>query len=101
MIQVFPQKNSIQNDESELINLVLSNYEKKDIDCISKKVKSLKCKYCSYSPITQIAGISYLYFKNCKKEKISLKSLCDSLLISQNSVYLYLKHSCVKNWKIK
>ena len=29
LIQVFRQKNSIQNDESELINLVLSNYEKR------------------------------------------------------------------------
>ena len=101
LIQVFPQEKLVQNDEFELVNLVLSNYAKKDIDCISKNVKSLKCEYCSYSPITQIAGISYLYFKKYKKEKISLKSLCESLLISQNSVYLYLKHSCVKNWKIK
>ena len=98
LIQVFPQSKLLQNDVFNLINLTLSNYEKKDIDCISKRVKSLKCEYCSYSPITQIAGISYLYFKKYKKEKISLKSLCESLLISQNSVYLYLKHSCVKNF---
>ena len=101
LIQVFPQKNTIQNDEFELINLVLSEYEKSDIENISKKIKQFKCEYCSYSPITQIAGISYLYFKNCKKEKISLKSMCDSLLISQNSVYLYLKHPCIKNWVLK
>ena len=29
LIQVFPQKNSIQNNESELVNLVLSIYEKR------------------------------------------------------------------------
>jgi len=96
LIQVFPQKNTIQNNEFELIDLVLSFLEKSDVVNISKKIKDLKCEFCSYSPITQIAGITYLYFKNCKKEKKSLKSLCNSLLISQNSVYLYLKHSCIK-----
>lgn len=101
LIQVFPQKNTIQNDEFALVNLVLSEYEKSDIENISKNIKSLKCEYCSYSPITQIAGISYLYFKKCKKEKRSLKSLCNSLLISQNSVYLYLRHPCIKNWVLK
>ena len=96
LIQVFPQKNTIQKNEFELIDLVLSFLEKSDVVNISKKIKDLKCEFCSYSPITQIAGITYLYFKNCKKEKKSLKSLCNSLLISQNSVYLYLKHSCIK-----
>ena len=28
LIQIFPQKNTIQNDEFELINLVLSEYKK-------------------------------------------------------------------------
>ena len=31
------------------------------------------------------------------KEKKSLKSICDCFLISQNSVHLYLNHSCIDN----
>ena len=98
LIQYFPQTNTLHNDESQLVNLLLSNFPKKDIENITEKIQKLKCEYCSYSPITQIAGISYLYFKHCKNDKKPLKSICDLFLISPNSVYLYLKHSCVKNW---
>ena len=31
--------------------------------------KNLVCEFCSYSPITQIAGISYWYFKALMKQK--------------------------------
>ena len=68
LIQVFPQKTTIQNNEFELLELVLSFLEKSDVVNISRKIRDLKCDFCSYSPITQIAGITYLYFKNCKKE---------------------------------
>ena len=98
LIQHFPQKNTLHNDESQLVNLLLSNLPKKDIENITKKIQKLKCEYCSYSPITQIAGISYLYFKYCKNDKKPLKSIYDSFLISPNSVYLHINHSCVKNW---
>jgi len=63
--------------------------------------KNLVCEFCSYSPITQIAGISYWYLEVFMKQKKTLKSICDSFLISQNSVHLYLNHSRVNNWNSK
>ena len=100
LIQVFPQENILSNNISKLAELLLSyaNFEREDKCKISQLTNTLVCKYCSYSPITQIAGISYWYFKALMKQKKSLKSICDCFLISQNSVHLYLNHSCVNNW---
>ena len=100
LIQVFPQENILSNNISKLAELLLSyaNFEREDKCKISQLTNTLVCKYCSYSPITQIAGISYWYFKVYMKQKKSLKSICNNFLISQNSVHLYLNHSCVNNW---
>ena len=100
LIQIFPQENILSNDTSRLADLLLSytNFEKVDKCKISQLINNLACKYCSYSPITQIAGISYWYFKVHMKQKKSLKTICNNFLISQNSVHLYLNHSCVNNW---
>ena len=103
LIQIFPQENILSNDISKLAELLLSytNFEKLDKCKILQLTKKLICEFCSYSPITQIAGITYWYFKVLMKQKKSLKSICDCFLISQNSVHLYLNHSCVDNWKSK
>ena len=100
LIQVFPQEHILSNNISKLAELLLSyaNFEREDKCKISQLTNTLVCKYCSYSPITQIAGISYWYFKVHMKQKKSLKSICNNFLISQNSVHLYLNHSCVNNW---
>ena len=100
LIQIFPQENISSNGISKLAELLLSytNFEKLDRCKILELTNTLVCKYCSYSPITQIAGISYWYFKVYMKQKKSLRTICNNLLISQNSVHLYLNHSCVYNW---
>ena len=100
LIQIFPQEHILSNNISKLAELLLSysNFERADRCKISQLTNTLVCKYCSYSPITQIAGISYWYFKVYMKQKKSLKSICNDFLISQNSVHLYLYHSCVNNW---
>ena len=100
LIQIFPQEHILSNNISKLAELLLSyaNFEREDKCKISQLTNILVCKYCSYSPITQIAGISYWYFKVHMKQKKSLKSICNNFLISQNSVHLYLNHSCVNNW---
>ena len=100
LIQIFPQEHTLSNDISTLAELLLSyaNFERGDKCKILQLTNALACKYCSYSPITQIAGISYWYFKVHMKQKKSLKSICNNFLISQNSVHLYLNHYCVNNW---
>ena len=100
LIQIFPQEHILSNNISKLAELLLSysNFERADRCKISRLTNTLVCKYCSYSSITQIAGISYWYFKVYMKQKKSLKSICNDFLISQNSVHLYLNHSCVNNW---
>lgn len=71
LIQIFPQENILSNDTSRLADLLLSytNFEKADKCKISQLTNNLACKYCSYSPITQIAGISYWYFEVHMKQK--------------------------------
>ena len=71
LIQIFPQENILSNDTSKLADLLLiyTNFEKADKGKISQLTNNLACKYCSYSPITQIAGISYWYFKVHMKQK--------------------------------
>ena len=103
LIQIFSQENNRSNDIFKLAQLLLSytSFEKLDKCKILKLIDSLPCKFCSHSPITQIAGICYWYFKVLRKQKKSLKSICDCFLISQNSVHLYLNHSCIDNWKSK
>ena len=100
LIQIFPQKNILSNDICNLAELLLSftNFGKSDKCNILQLTKTLACKFCSYSPITQIAGISYWYFKEIIHRKKSLKTICTSFLISQNSVHLYLNHNCAKHW---
>ena len=100
LIQIFPQEHILSNNILKLAELLLSysNFERADRCKISQLTNTLVCKYCSYSPITQIAGISYWYFKVYMKQKKSLKSICNDFLIGQNSVHLYLNHSCVNNW---
>ena len=103
LIQTFPQQNISSNDTSILAEFLLShsNFSKEDKDRILQLIDIYSCKFCSYSPVTQIAGISYIYFKEQVKQKKSLKTICNSFLISQNSVHLYLNHSCAKNWDLK
>ena len=103
LIQIFPQQNISSNDISILAEFLLShsNFSKEDKDRILQLIDIYSCKFCSYSPVTQIAGISYIYFKEQVKQKKSLKTICNSFLISQNSVHLYLNHSCAKNWDLK
>ena len=61
LIQIFPQENILSNDISKLPELLLSytNFEKLDKCKILQLTKKLICEFCSYSPITQIAGITY------------------------------------------
>ena len=103
LIQIFPQQNISFNDPSKLAEFLLSHtdFDKVDKNRILQLINLYFCKFCSYSPITQIAGISYLYFKVKTIQKRSLKIICDNFLTSQNSVYLYLNHSCTKNWNLK
>ena len=71
LIQIFPQEHILSNNISKLAELLLSyaNFEREDKCKISQLTNTLVCKYCSYSPITQIAGISYWYFKVHMKQK--------------------------------
>ena len=71
LIQIFPQEHILSNNISKLAELLLSysNFERADRCKISQLTNTLVCKYCSYSPITQIAGISYWYFKVHMKQK--------------------------------
>ena len=71
LIQIFPQEHTLSNDISTLAELLLSyaNFERVDKCKILQLTNTLACKYCSYSPITQIAGISYWYFKVHMKQK--------------------------------
>ena len=71
LYQVFPQQNILSNDICKLSKIVLSFTEFKKLDKINilKLTDTLSCKLCSYSPITQIAGISYWYFKTQKTQK--------------------------------
>ena len=71
LIQIFPQEHILSNNISKLAELLLSyaNFERADKCKISQLTNTLVCKYCSYSPITQIAGISYWYFKVYMKQK--------------------------------
>ena len=103
LIQIFPQENISSNDPSTLAEFLLSHtdFNKADKSRILQLINLCFCKFCSYSPVTQIAGISYLYFKVKTIQKKSLKIICDSFLTSQNSVYLYLNHSCAKNWNLE
>ena len=103
LIQVFPQKSIVPNDIYRLAEDLFCSiaFNKQDKKKILKLIKDFSCDHCSYSPVTQIAGISYWYFKNYMRRKRSLKSICDHLLISQNSVHLYLKHPCTTSWTLK
>ena len=47
-----------------------ANFGKVDICKILQLTNTLACKYCSYTPITQIVGLSYWYFKVHMKQKI-------------------------------
>ena len=98
IVQIFPQQNTVSNNITTLADFLFCqvNFSKDDRSNISKLLDKYSCKFCSFSPTTQIAGISYWYFKNCLKKKRSLKILCESFFISQNSVHLYLNHHCVK-----
>ena len=103
LIQIFPQQNVSSNDTNTLGEFLLnhSNFNKEDKCKILQLIHRFSCKFCSYSPVTQIAGISYWYFKAQNDKKKSLKTICDIFLTSQNSVYLYLSHNCTKSWIIK
>ena len=103
IIQAFPQQKILSNDTYKLAEFLLSYTDFHSIDKsrILQLVDSLVCKFCSYSPVTQIARISYWYFKVQIKQRKSLKTICNSFLISQNSVHLYLNHKCTKNWTVK
>ena len=103
LIQVIPQANIISNDIISLADFLLcqSNFNKEDRKNIFKLLEKHSCRDCSYSPVTQIAGISYWYLKKCVKKKRSLKTICDSFFISQNSVHLYLNHYCTKKWTLE
>ena len=72
LIQIFPQEHILSNNISKLAELLLSysNFERADRCKISQLTNTLVCKYCSYSPITQIAGICYWHFKVNMKQKI-------------------------------
>ena len=76
--------------------LCYCNFNKQDKFKILQLINKFVCRFCSYSPVTQIAGISYWYFKVQINQKKSLKTICDNFLTSQNSVHLYLNHSCKK-----
>ena len=71
LIQIFPQENNRSNDIFKLAELLLSytNFEKLDTCKILMLTDTLVCKFCSHSPITQIAGICYWYFKVLMKQK--------------------------------
>lgn len=100
LIQIFPQDDISINNITSLAQLLLdyTNFDRTEKQGILQFVNILDCKFCSYSPITQIAGISYWYFKEIIHRKKSLKTICTSFLISQNSVHLYLNHNCAKHW---
>ena len=91
MIQIFSQENILPNDICEVSELLLSftNFGQFYKCNILQLAKALVCKFCRYSPVTQIAGISYWYFKVLMIQIRSSKSIYEFLLISQNSVYLY------------
>jgi len=110
LINVFKQNTVIENDgfgESfSLATIILSDLgvSSDDRSTIIQRIISVKCDLCSHSPITQIAGQTYLFFKNRNINKLTLDFICSNLSISKNSVYLYLnpkKHSCVNNWNLK
>ena len=71
LIQVFPQQNILSNDISKLAEPLMNftSFENSDKNNILRLISNFSCKYCSYSPITQIAGISYWYFKTHMKTK--------------------------------
>ena len=79
LIQIFPQQNVSSNYTYTLGVLLLnhSNFNKEDKCKILQLIHRFSCKFCSYSPVTQIAGISYWYFKAQNDKKKSLKTICD------------------------
>lgn len=103
LIQVFPQANIISNDTLRLADFILCqwNFNKEDRKNIFKLIENRAWINCSYSPVTQIAGISYWYFKKYPKKKRSLQTICDSCFVSQNSVHLYSNHYCTKKWTLE
>ena len=71
-----------------------------DIETIKKNMIELKCKYCTYSPLTVVASHTFLFLK-CKCPSTTLTSICQHLGVSKTSVYSYInikRHQCVTNW---
>ena len=58
LIQIFPQENISSNDPSTLAEFLLSHtdFNKADKSRILQLINLCFCKFCSYSPVTQIAG---------------------------------------------
>ena len=72
-----------------------------DIKTIKKNIITLKCEFCTFSPLTVIAGHAYLYLKKVENS-MSLANICLHLSVSKTSVYSYInskRHKCVSSWE--
>ena len=102
MIVSLRQQNINSNQSENLVEAVLYglNLSFKEIETIKKNIVELKCKYCTYSPLTVITSHTFLFMKY-KYHSATLSSICSHVGITKNSVYSYInerKHNCVKNW---
>ena len=71
-----------------------------DIESIKKNLTQLKCEYCTYSPLTEVAGHTILYLKS-KNNINSLSKICFHVGVSKTSVYSFInsqRHKCVQTW---
>ena len=71
-----------------------------DIQSIKSNIEILKCKFCTYSPLTVVAAHTLLYSKG-RRQLTTLSKICLHIGVSKTSVYSYInskRHTCVQKW---
>ena len=102
MVVCLQEPSIFPNLSSHVANSMLQGIDLnfQDIESIKKNMIQLKCEYCTYSPLTVVAGHTLLYLKN-KNRSDSLSKICFHVGVSKTSVYSFInrhRHKCVRNW---
>ena len=102
MVVCLQEPSIFPNLSSHVANSMLQGIDLnfQDIESIKKNMIQLKCEYCSYSPLTVVAGHTLLYLKN-KNRSDSLSKIFFHVGVSKTSVYFFInrhRHKCVQNW---
>lgn len=92
------------NDPCNMLEYTIKslNLPYKTIATIKENIVQLKCDFCSFNPITIIAGHVYLHLKERDDKRLSVTDISSSLVASKNSVYKFInpsKHPCLHKWK--